>query len=63
MVMPHVDSRIQQRHHEKLWIIDGETDHGIVSPGLEHRQRILSCRPGDRISIGVTGRDRSRCGG
>ena len=34
MLVPHTDVRSpDRRHHEKMWIIDGETDHGIAVTG------------------------------
>jgi len=49
MVMPHVDLRNpNRRHHEKLWIIDGETDHGIVvTGGLNIGNEYFRVDPGD----------------
>ena len=33
-LMPHYDpNRLDKRFHEKMWIIDGETDHGIAITG------------------------------
>ncbi len=33
-LMPHYDpNRLDKRFHEKMWIIDGETDHGVAITG------------------------------
>ena len=34
MLVPHSDpDQLNKRHHEKMWIIDGETDHGFAVTG------------------------------
>jgi putative cardiolipin synthase len=33
-LVPHVDpDQLDKRYHEKMWIIDGETDHGVAITG------------------------------
>jgi len=49
MLLPHVDLRSpERRYHEKLWIIDGETDHAVaVTGGLNIGNEYFRVDPAD----------------
>lgn len=48
-LMPHFDAgRMNKRFHEKMWVIDGETDHAIaVSGGLNIGNEYFRANPAD----------------
>ncbi len=48
-LMPHYDSgRADKRFHEKLWLIDAETDHGVaITGGLNIGNEYFRVDPGD----------------
>jgi putative cardiolipin synthase len=53
MLLPHVDLRSpERRYHEKLWVIDGETDHAIaVTGGLNIGNEYFRVDPADPDSM------------